>query len=119
MMSCCRTAFAVACLVAVAHGAIERVDPDTWRQMLERDWTVREEVLAATNRMSQLTPAADAMGGCDGVKNGRWGFHTGLAQDPWWQVDLGQDRPLDRVLVWNRCDAEESARRATNLVVRL
>lgn len=118
-MSYCRTAFAVVCLAAVALGAVERVDPDTWRQMLERDWTVREEVLAATNRMSQLTPAADALGGCDGVKNGRWGFHTGLAQDPWWQVDLGQDRPLDRVLVWNRCDAEESARRATNLVVRL
>ncbi len=52
-----------------------------------------------------LTTRADAAGGCDGVKSGRWGFHTSLDEHPWWQVDLGQPAAIDRVLVFNRCDA--------------
>ncbi len=51
------------------------------------------------------TPADDAAGACDGVKDGKWGFHTGLDAEPWWQVDLGVSQPLDRVAVYNRCDA--------------
>ena len=50
------------------------------------------------------TPQTDAAGGCDGIKNGSWGFHTGASKEPWWQVDLGTPRPIDRVVVWNRCD---------------
>ncbi|KAB2853714.1 MAG: discoidin domain-containing protein, partial [Bauldia sp.] len=50
------------------------------------------------------TAADDAAGGCDGVKDGAYGFHTGLAVDPWWQVDLGEPRKLGRVAVWNRGD---------------
>lgn len=113
------TALAASILAVVALGAVERVDPDSWQRMLERDWVLREEILAVTNRMAKLEPSADALGGCDGVKNGRWGFHTGHAENPWWQVDLERCHPLEKVLVWNRCDAEESTRRSTNLVVRL
>ena len=53
---------------------------------------------------------ADAAGGCDGVKNGEWGFHTGEAEDPWWQVDLGETQPIARVVIWNRTAAAERAR---------
>ncbi|MCP4641617.1 MAG: hypothetical protein GY851_14330, partial [bacterium] len=47
----------------------------------------------------------DAVGGCDGIKNGKWGFHTASGeQDPWWQVDLASPLTLDRVVVFNRTD---------------
>ena len=36
-------------------------------------------------------------GGCDGIKNGEWGFHTDLTQNPWWQVDLGKTQALGRI----------------------
>ena len=60
-----------------------------------------------------LTPTqADAGGGVDGVKNGQFGFHTDREPQPWWQVDLGAVRRLDRVVVWNRCNvASERAAR--------
>jgi len=53
-----------------------------------------------------VTTVEDASGGCDGVKNGRWGFHVASKQkDPWWQVDLGKAVKLDRVVVFNRTDS--------------
>ncbi len=58
-----------------------------------------------------VTTAQDASGGCDGVKNGRWGFHVASGEkDPWWQVDLGQPYKLDRVVVFNRMDSGKAAR---------
>ena len=81
----------------------------TWREMIEADWLAYEESLVATNAPANLLPADDAAGGCDGVKNGQWGFHTGQTGQPWWQVDLGQSQPIARVLVWNRCDAADRA----------
>ena len=65
-----------------------------------------------------LPPAActtrqDAAGGCDGLKTGTWGFCTSREAGPWWQVDLGSSRALDRVVIYNRCDGgvEGRARR--------
>ena len=52
-----------------------------------------------------VTPEQDAAGGCDGVKTGEWGFHTAEETNPWWQVDLGKSAALDRVVIYNRCDA--------------
>ena len=45
----------------------------------------------------------------DGNKNGHYHYaksttHTGRAQDPWWEVDLGKSHDIDRVLLWNRSD---------------
>lgn len=63
-----------------------------------------------------VTTAQDAAGGCDGVKNGLWGFHVASGeQDPWWQVDLGRDRLLDRIVVYNRCGG--SAARTSRLQI--
>lgn len=34
--------------------------------------------------------------------------HTGdNTDDPWWEVDLQTERPLDRIVVWNRLEAAE------------
>lgn len=62
-----------------------------------------------------VTTEQDAVGGCDGIKNGRWGFHTASGEsDPWWQVDLGNLCTLGRVVVFNRTD-RNTAPRTRNL----
>jgi hypothetical protein len=97
---------AISCSILLA--GVPDVD---WKQMVEDGWR-REAVHEAR---SMLTPEADAIGGCDGVKNGQWGFHTAEQDAPWWQVDLGAPRAVDRVAIWNRCDA--TAPRISNLVL--
>lgn len=87
---------------------------------IEADWLLQERYRAHQWRVGRSVPTwADALGGCDGLKTGAWGFHTGTEQDPWWQVDLGQARAIDRVVVWNRCSNEAVAAVATNLTLRL
>ncbi len=91
---------------------------------VEADWIDRDSRFvvskAATNRSGKVsahgvTTAQDATGGCDGVKNGRWGFHTASAeQDAWWQVDLGSEYKLDRVVIFNRTDGG-AAHRTRNI----
>ncbi len=80
---------------------------------LETDW-----LRADTQRYIPAVPAppappeADAAGAVDGVKNGRWGFHTNSEDQPWWQVDLGSRTALSRITIYNRMDfgAELSAK---------
>ncbi len=38
--------------------------------------------------------------------------HTGKDKDPWWEVDLGADADVDRVVVWNRTDGNVGVRLA-------
>ncbi len=74
-----------------------------WAAEVEADWQVQDRA-----RMSggpAKSPSDDAGGACDGIKDGKWGFHTGLDAEPWWQVDLEASHALDRVVVYNRCDA--------------
>ena len=88
--------------------------------LVEADWIDQDarftpDVSAGIeNRKSKIenvTTAEDASGGCDGIKNGRWGFHTASGEtDPWWQVDLGAVDALDRVVVFNRTDGAAPAR---------
>jgi hypothetical protein len=33
--------------------------------------------------------------------------HTdGRKSNPWWQVDLGQDMPIESIVLWNRTDGD-------------
>lgn len=86
---------------------------ESWRRCLEADWQTEVELRGRGGLGASLTTAEDAAGGCDGVKNGLWAFHTGLDESPWWQVDLGRVCTLDRVVVFNRCDG--TAERAAHL----
>jgi hypothetical protein len=63
----------------------------------------------------QIKPAEDAAGGCDGVKDGRFGFHTQDENQPWWQVDLGEPSRVERIVLYNRCD--EMAPRNARIIV--
>ena len=98
-------------------GAAATADREAFRKQVEADWLLQERY-RHVRTPDKITPQADAAGACDGIKNGKWGFHTGMAEDPWWQVDLGECRPVARVRVWNRCDGG-AASRANRLQVRL
>ncbi len=87
------------------------------RAQIEADW-IRQAVVRSLDAMGQqVTTGQDAAGGCDGVINGRYGFHTGLDERPWWQVDLGQVEQVTQVLIYNRADG--AAERALQLEVQL
>jgi len=81
------------------------------RGLVEADWLQAAVVPISTR--------SDAAGGCDGVKNGKYGFHTGLQRNPWWQVDLGAVLPVARVVVYNRLDYAPGLHNADNLQILL
>jgi len=96
---------------------------ESLRKLVEADWIDQDRrfvpagektpASADPTKVNQygVTTAQDASGGCDGVKNGRWGFHVASGQkDPWWQVDLGPPYRLDRVVVFNRMDSGKGTR---------
>lgn len=109
------TASALALWSVGSIGALVADDaaPPPTREQIEADW-LRQEVVRGTGAVK---PEEDAPGACDGVKNGKWGFHTALENDPWWQIDLGLVQPLGRITVYNRCD--HTAGRALQLAVLL
>lgn len=103
---------------AMYSSAAPESSPD-WSQVLEKDWLLEAQLHAEAQHATHLSTSDDAAGGCDGVTNGKWGFHTGLEANPWWQVDLGQVHPLSQVRVWNRADGDDLAARAANFRVLL
>lgn len=72
---------------------------------------------ASQSSLSRWSRPGDAQGAVNGAPNGSFGFHTGLDQHPWWQVDLESDVALDEVIVFNRLDAGRS--RAYSFVLKL
>ncbi len=72
---------------------------------IEADW-LHHDAMRKTGATTgpQVKPQDDAPGGVDGIKNGKWGFHTENEPNPWWQVDLQQPTGLDRIVLYNRCD---------------
>ena len=76
----------------------------TWREQVEADW-LRQDAKRLAAVPGPVTREEDAAGAVDGVKDGKWGFHTDFENNPWWQVDLGRPTKLDHVVVYNRCDA--------------
>lgn len=108
------------------HAPLEVEVGDATRSLVVADWIDQDRRFAgatATTAGRQtatgVTTVEDAAGAVDGVKNGSYGFHTASAeQDPWWQVDLGKPYRLDRVVVFNRTDANVAARtRSIRLLV--
>jgi hypothetical protein len=59
---------------------------------------------AQQSSTSQWSHPDDAQGAVDGVKNGRFGFHTNHEPNPWWQVDLQGVNALGEVRIFNRID---------------
>ncbi|MHC4355974.1 MAG: discoidin domain-containing protein, partial [Planctomycetota bacterium] len=87
--------------------------PAITRSQIEADWLRQDQVRFAgpLSTNAKVSPARDAIGAVDGVKNGKWGFHTENELNPWWQIDLRQTVRLDRLVIYNRCDFAERASR--------
>lgn len=88
------------------------------REQIEADWLRQREIRTTEPVTSgkKVTTQQDAAGGCDGIKNGKWGFHTENEERPWWQIDLGKSTMLERMLIYNRCDLADRASRLIILV---
>ena len=90
---------------------------------IEADWlrqaelSVSRPVAARPGGQGKVTAQQDAAGAVDGHIDGRWGFHTANEDQPWWQVDLGGSAPLDRVVLYNRCEKAMAARNDRMLVL--
>ena len=107
-------------LAALPTSATWSAEPAWTREQLEDDW-LRQLALRyprVASPSGNVTAAEDAAGAVDGVKDGKWGFHTAHESQPWWQVDLGESFVLDRLLLYNRCDGV-FARRAAQIQVLL
>ncbi len=86
------------------------------RSQIETDWLTQAK-LRFPIQAEHASAAADAAGGCDGVINGKWGFHTANEKNPWWQVDLGKPTKLDHIVLFNRCDGNFEPRASRILVL--
>ncbi|MFO8014717.1 MAG: SUMF1/EgtB/PvdO family nonheme iron enzyme [Phycisphaerae bacterium] len=115
-----KTWFVALCAAAGVSAGPAVAGESDFPQRLQAEW--QRQLLRAT-KVSGGSPAgrvstqADAAGGCDGVKNGEFGFHTDREAKPWWQVDLGGKTGLDRIVIYNRCNT--ASERAARLHVML
>ncbi len=60
----------------------------------------------------------------DGNTNGKYAeakstTHTQAENNPWWEVDLGQEQLVDSIVIWNRTDPDVGVRLANYRVVAL
>ncbi|MFA6545511.1 MAG: discoidin domain-containing protein [Limisphaerales bacterium] len=113
------TALALLLAAFSSLAATTAVDARSWQQLLEKEWLTEAQLRTESQLAPSLSTRDDAAGGCDGVTNGKWGFHTGQEANPWWQVDLGQAAPLAQVRLWNRSDTEGAAQRAAKFRIFL
>ena len=98
--------------------AEDAIGAERFASMLAQDYALQEQLrYAPATNGAGVTAEEDAAGGCDGIINGLWGFHTALSDSPWWQVDLTKVQPVVRMMVWNRCDNNRSSR-ANRLKIR-
>lgn len=82
---------------------------------LEEDWVQQLDLRFGVQQNGGITTGEDAVGAVDGVINGKWGFHTDSEQNPWWQVNLGVETAIDRIVVYNRADGTSG--RASRIIV--
>jgi hypothetical protein len=70
---------------------------------------------AQQSSTSRWSKPNDAQGAVNGIKTGRFGFHTDKESNPWWQVDLETLYVLSEVRVYNRIDTDRE--RANTLLI--
>jgi mono/diheme cytochrome c family protein len=59
-------------------------------------------------------------GNTDGhYANAKSTSHTATSDNPWWEVNLGKNSEIDRIVIWNRTDAASATQRLQNFTVSL
>lgn len=119
---CLRTLVFVAVSAHAGLGSIPKfsvpneqaIEGAAFRAQVEEDWLRQAEALELRSIQGSITQK-DARGGCDGVKNGKYGFHTAQEANPWWQVDLGKAESISRINVFNRLDYTPGLHNADHL----
>jgi len=95
--------------------------PGDNQSAVEQDWLRQAAAMDAARRGSWrdalVTTKSDAAGAVDGVKDGKYAFHTGHQPNPWWQVDLGQSETVSRIVVYNRLDYAPGLHNADTLIL--
>src|SRR5664279_1398364 len=81
----------------------EALSGQVLHRQIEEDWLKQAKAIE-DGVATAVSTETDARGGCDGIKDGKYAFHTGQEPNPWWQMDLGEVVPLSRVVVFNRLD---------------
>jgi hypothetical protein len=92
----------------------EVLNAQAFRLQIEEDWLKQAKAIA-DGVAGAVTTETDARGGCDGIKNGKYAFHTAQEPNPWWEVDLGEVVPISRVVVFNRLDYAPGLHNADHL----
>ena len=97
----------------VRYVRVELPGKNRYLQLAEVQVFSGKDNLATAGKASQSSTyttaeAARAIDGkTDGVFDHHSVAHTNEEKDPWWEVDLGSARPVDRLAVWNRTEAAE------------
>ncbi len=95
--------------------------PPSMRALIEADYLRQAEALTSPSKASavssQVKTFQDAAGAVDGVKNGKYAFHTAQEPNPWWQVDLGKPTDIARIVVFNRLDYRPGLHNADGLLI--
>jgi hypothetical protein len=72
---------------------------------------------------SSLDYEGDPARAIDGNTNGNYDVnsttHTKVEDNPWWEVDLGAEKALDSIRIWNRTDGDVGPRLANFQVTAL
>jgi hypothetical protein len=85
----------------------------------------RGENVATKGKATQSSVDYDGLAerAIDGNTNGDFEVksttHTKQEKDPWWEVDLGEEKSLDSIVVWNRTDGDVGGRLADFRVLAL
>ncbi len=109
---------AVALGLSIPCGA---APPPSMRALIEADYLKQAEVLSSRrpsgDAPGQVRTFQDAAGAVDGVRNGKYAFHTAQEPNPWWQVDLGRPTDVARIVVHNRLDYKPGLHNADHLAI--
>ena len=58
-------------------------------------------------------------GNTDGNFESNSTTHTSASDNPWWEVDLGSEVPLEQIIIWNRTDSGTADRLASFAIVAM
>lgn len=92
----------------------------TRNNRINNPWEIENVSIGKNAAQSSTISGGSAARAVDGNTNGNFAAnsvtHTNSTLEPWWQVDLGSNRAVEQIRIWNRTDGDFS-NRLTNFYV--